>query len=681
MAPPSGARPTTVPASTTTNQPSVDDHIRDFRRILVDAKKQMETMKKDPGKFRKASDQCVAALLLPATQICNLLDGVAGLYPAVGVVSKSLSIIIAMEKGRRENDGRIVAVYPQIALRLFVLTRLKEHAGHDIHFKEQLEEELKRIEGTFSDFAKFCDTFYKPRPSKTLYHLVHSLSEKEKLLDITSSFDRHEQVLTILLNVKASDQITRIEAAIKSLSESLAGSATPEERRAEELLQTHGGEDGLRTNTLFLHQFAAAFGQPEVSAELRRTVAESLEEAINSNSGLFNLRFDAMQKDQNEMKETADNTYKLLEQELRDGPFIQLQDDEMKSIWKGTGVSTHSGTVKRRLFVQSVGDSYRLKFKKYKHESRAEHKDAWTAYFLTKVSYHAAIGDAIDEDGSGYIAVSELNHFLSQKPAAWSSPEWFAYWAYGWTADMEEYSQEIVKAISVMGNMVDKVPESFKTMAQDFLTAVQKQVASVILKFCYDPQPSPPEAQETKMDALRGPRRKQLSKAMDDILSQMNYMIEDDTSITTVLRNVTGNMSLESVLLILLTSFLRNCLAVFKKAKSQEVLEDTFHHMKSSFDVIFESAQDRVKELRSSWRQNRMDIDDQFTHYFGGIFAGIWLEQKATLTTYEDAYRQLYDDDAEESEEGEDDDENEGSGAEDKTQAVQPNGNKNQVQG
>lgn len=37
---------------------------------------------------------------------------------------------------------------------------------------------------------------------------------------------------------------------------------------------------------------------------------------------------------------------------------------------------------------------------------------------------HAAIGDAIDEDGSGFISVHELDHFLKRKPAQWTVAEW-----------------------------------------------------------------------------------------------------------------------------------------------------------------------------------------------------------------------------------------------------------------
>lgn len=37
---------------------------------------------------------------------------------------------------------------------------------------------------------------------------------------------------------------------------------------------------------------------------------------------------------------------------------------------------------------------------------------------------YPAIGDAIDEDGSGFLSVYEVNRFFRAKPEGWSSPEW-----------------------------------------------------------------------------------------------------------------------------------------------------------------------------------------------------------------------------------------------------------------
>lgn len=49
-------------------------------------------------------------------------------------------------------------------------------------------------------------------------------------------------------------------------------------------------------------------------------------------------------------------------------------------------------------------------------------EDYISRYML--VPDHPAIGDAIDEDGSGFISLYETKDFLSQCPEGWSTPEW-----------------------------------------------------------------------------------------------------------------------------------------------------------------------------------------------------------------------------------------------------------------
>ena len=39
---------------------------------------------------------------------------------------------------------------------------------------------------------------------------------------------------------------------------------------------------------------------------------------------------------------------------------------------------------------------------------------------------HLALGEAIDEDASGYVSLHEVNQFIQQKPEGMSTAVWFA---------------------------------------------------------------------------------------------------------------------------------------------------------------------------------------------------------------------------------------------------------------
>jgi hypothetical protein len=47
-----------------------------------------------------------------------------------------------------------------------------------------------------------------------------------------------------------------------------------------------------------------------------------------------------------------------------------------------------------------------------------EHEDMWAVHFLD-LEYLQAIHEAIDDDGSGFITVEELNQFTTSRPSGW----------------------------------------------------------------------------------------------------------------------------------------------------------------------------------------------------------------------------------------------------------------------
>lgn len=64
--------------------------------------------------------------------------------------------------------------------------------------------------------------------------------------------------------------------------------------------------------------------------------------------------------------------------------------------------------------------------------------------------YLASVAEAIDDDGSGFIRISEANEFTSTKPEDWTLLQWIAYWARGWASETAYYSQLIGSIYSGM---------------------------------------------------------------------------------------------------------------------------------------------------------------------------------------------------------------------------------------
>ena len=56
--------------------------------------------------------------------------------------------------------------------------------------------------------------------------------------------------------------------------------------------------------------------------------------------------------------------------------------------------------------------------------------DEWTLRYIS-VPYIQPILEAIDDDASGFITISEVNKFSAARPEGWSLRRWIAYWAIG----------------------------------------------------------------------------------------------------------------------------------------------------------------------------------------------------------------------------------------------------------
>lgn len=56
--------------------------------------------------------------------------------------------------------------------------------------------------------------------------------------------------------------------------------------------------------------------------------------------------------------------------------------------------------------------------------------DGWALEYIN-AAYVQSILEAVDDDGTGFISIKEVNTFVEERPAGWTLPEWFAFWAVG----------------------------------------------------------------------------------------------------------------------------------------------------------------------------------------------------------------------------------------------------------
>lgn len=97
----------------------------------------------------------------------------------------------------------------------------------------------------------------------------------------------------------------------------------------------------------------------------------------------------------------------------------------------------------------AVHNYFAQEFGEHRHRAGEVHPEQWTLNILSQVTCtrsrpglpcakadaltdYPSISDAIDDDGSGYISVHEVNQFFKSRPKEWSAVQWLALWV-PWT--------------------------------------------------------------------------------------------------------------------------------------------------------------------------------------------------------------------------------------------------------
>ncbi|KAJ6610271.1 hypothetical protein B0H10DRAFT_1953978 [Mycena sp. CBHHK59/15] len=122
---------------------------------------------------------------------------------------------------------------------------------------------------------------------------------------------------------------------------------------------------------------------------------------------------------------------------------------------------------------------------------------AWTLFVLSKVTYHPAIADAIDEDGSGFISIHEINSFIQGRPKKWSVDQWLTFDRPRSKAlRLQGLNKGLAKALGIFGrkfrpwpslraSLSDSVPWTMvENPLWDYFWRGAKQNSSMYMSYC-----------------------------------------------------------------------------------------------------------------------------------------------------------------------------------------------------
>ncbi|KAG6845148.1 hypothetical protein H0H87_012944 [Tephrocybe sp. NHM501043] len=610
-----------------------------------------------------------------AKTIIKGLTALGHIHPFIGVAVGAFALVISLDLTRRDNDRKALAVKVQMQELMKVFFELRHVAtsseGPDgLTVAQRLEELVHQIAQDIKACGSACDAdiFSEYHPAKSVKATIY----ENRLSDFATTFVEHRTALELALKVHTAlgiditnekldiqaDQLQMIDQKLDMLL-LFRKLDTPRERDVQKFIEAHGGvkacisDDGLLEELLVksgeLHTRLSSRevgrrsnGLPELRKKLLKELQEDIDDALSRNMVLFEKKLDMQSKQladvvQNEadyiISSVLSGAHDRIMDPVRKFLFVEclrltsLQD--LQTIWKDMG---WKGSVKARHFVLALHDYYseqlisgdsptqmsvptpdtptRNSFLKI---STKHQDDRWALVYIN-VAYVQPILEAVDDDGTGFISVKEVNTFVGERPESWTLPHWIAYWAAGWQSSMSHYKEKIYELVQTMFQVLEYVLPSNRRAVDEYLfhpsfwriELLLRSTRSVSSKILSDPD----------LSRMTEAYERYEEERLDANLHAVAY--ELDTPATVSL--ITGAGRIERYIFPLIYLLLRRHLKVMRLACKHVVDVEEFVTLNESLVSILLAVDYRIENLEAVFKQTNLDVQARLGNFAFGIY-------------------------------------------------------------
>ncbi|KAI0347951.1 hypothetical protein BDW22DRAFT_36569 [Trametopsis cervina] len=595
---------------------------------------------KATGNKRQSKDR-MGKILNCIQQVTVVFEGFSEINPIAKSVVTVCKAVIKLEVDRRENNVQIVVVCHTMATMIYTLHYYlnlgASQEREDLVVK--LHDEMQAMTEVMNRFGDFTDLYYTKCKS-TVVRFLRSGDFKEQLRSFTAQFTELRRRVEFLLNVRSAGALLQADMNVQQvlnntnmILERLGMETALERKKAAPFVARHGGNDAIIEDSAAVKELAKLLKDNEViTSTTLRTLRESIEALLLENRAQFDLKMNGAKMEINEAIARSTDT---IIRKLDSGPHDLIQDPDVREIWKA---NKWRMTVKVRYFVDALCDYFDTKFRREAQFYDGEVPlDSWTLKVISKVIYHPSIGEAIDEDGSGFISIHEVNHFLLNKPEDLSVLLWFTYWAVGWHYMNFVYTASIIESLEVIEEKCEELKNS--THNDDLADCVEEYMVTIkLLRSLIDWPTIVGDSsgledldQETgsELEAIATDLAEKDQAKMRTNLENLEYSINDPALLTSIVEK--PGVRIEQVILPFLNVILQEHEITIEDGEHStpdqaEEFGAKVQNMDMTLTILLYEYHDRMKSLLRSWRSQKQDIQLQVQCYAGGLYAGWYAE-------------------------------------------------------
>ncbi|KAG2011263.1 hypothetical protein CC2G_011404 [Coprinopsis cinerea AmutBmut pab1-1] len=591
-------------------------------------------------------DRC--AYLRHARALLPLFEGIVELHPVMKAVFFSFKAVVNFEHERLENDLRVSCVYfaasdmMSVVLEIAMLVRDQQDPGF-IASNTALLKLLEKIQADTKACGNAIDSYYN---EGRLVKFLKAPEWKAVMVEFTQIFINHRINLQTTVSLRIARTVDDIGSKMKIL---IAHAFTPQ-HSWEKNLRAKLKEFGPRENwindvdkvkalaqasedKIFDFQTLTANGSPQDSvhseqrwkafaAGLNENLDSSLPQLFARNMKLFEQKLDFHTQ---ELRDSIASSAKYIVRSLA-GPYDRLQHEDLRKLWKEMNWIF---CVEGRHFAIALYEYYLDYFhSKYSTSSSGldgepgelspedlakRREDMWTLEYLER--YSEKINDAVDNDRSGFIRISEVNSFTNQIPVGWTLPQYCVYVSVGWEYELRIYQKRV-------RCLLDKLCE-----AQMRVLPENREGLLDLIYWCDTPsllargcQKYPDDKAQHLPEGFCN-RIKEKIKAQDERMRTLWRKFKYNFNDRSIIAMLYPEKKAETFVLQLYTILLEYALDVVHICRTQRIDRREWERFLPRLGHIEALLDSRIEELKDEYkRKGHSDVKEAIQGHYGGIF-------------------------------------------------------------
>ncbi|KAF8981844.1 hypothetical protein BDQ17DRAFT_1438197 [Cyathus striatus] len=391
----------------------------------------------------------------------KIIDELAKIHPFIAGPLLAFKFVANLELKRRDNNQKVLAVHAQMQDLICaivdacdkVLAR-NEVTGVSLHLKDV----LKNIETDIMACSSFCEvyenkSFMRKLLKSSKYNAILT-GHMSRFLEYRDEFQRtlvnHSTIRLEDLHDKFDTMRAEFQSHFNDLFKLLE---SKKEREAETIMADAGGPMTCVADLRVLKNLVDKTDDNSFHKSEKELTSKGSSKSDPKGASSEITIQDIQNILQQELNENLDERQGDRIASYFYGGHERIINPHLRAIWKEMG---WRGSVKAVDFVFALWDyiSSSIKYQDGKTVDQLEQhaqnssptpsnmelpaidfqmnpEDEWTKEYIN-ISNLQSISECIDDDGSGFINIHEVNRFTLNCPKHWSFLQWLAYWAAGW---------------------------------------------------------------------------------------------------------------------------------------------------------------------------------------------------------------------------------------------------------